>query len=126
MVTRTETEVANKSDTFKMLIALAVLVGGIYGFYHFEAEPLLYRVLGLLALVAVALGIVYTTHTGKALVGFARESRAEVRKVVWPTRQETVQTTLMVIMTVILLGIFLWIVDLILLEIVQYLTGRGE
>ena len=125
MVAKTEAEGTSTADTIKLLIAVAILVAGVYGFYHFEAEAFIYRVLGLVAFALVAVGIVYTTQTGKRLVGFGRDSRNEVRKVVWPTRQETVQTTLMVLVAVILIGIFLWIVDLILLEAVQFLTGRG-
>lgn len=125
MVAKTEIEVTNKRDTFKLLLAIVVLLGGIAGFYYYEAEGLLYRVLGLLAFVLVALGMVYTTNLGQSIVGFGREARAEVRKVVWPTRQETVQTTMMVIVAVILIGIFLWLIDMVLVNAVQYLTGRG-
>ena len=125
MVAKTETVVSNKMDTVKLVIAIAILVAGITGFYYYEAEAFLYRVLGLLALVGVALGVVYTTRLGQSIVGFGRESRAEVRKVVWPTRQETVQTTMMVIFTVILIGIFLWLVDMALLWAVRLLTGQG-
>jgi len=124
MVAKTEVEVTNKLDTFKLLLAIIILLAGIAGFYHYEAEALLYRVLGLLAFVLVALGMVYTTNLGQSVVGFGREARAEVRKVVWPTRQETVQTTMMVIVAVILIGIFLWLVDMVLVNAVQYLTGR--
>lgn len=126
MVAKTEVEVSNKMDTAKLALSVFLLLAGIAGFYYFAAEPLLYRVLGLLAFVAVALGIIYTTGLGQSVVGFARESRIEVRKVVWPTRQETVQTTLMVIVAVIIVGIMLYFIDLILLEAVRYLTGRGE
>jgi preprotein translocase subunit SecE len=126
MVAKTETEVANKMDTLKLVIAVLVLLAGISGFYYYEAEQaLLYRVLGLLALVVVALGVVYTTRLGQSIVGFARDARAEVRKVVWPTRQETIQTTMMVIFAVILIGIFLWLVDMVLLWAVRLLTGQG-
>ena len=125
MVAKTEVEVTNKLDTFKLLLAIVVLLAGIAGFYYFEAEGLLYRVLGLLAFVLVALGMVYTTNLGQSVVGFGREARAEVRKVVWPSRQETVQTTLMVIVAVIIIGIFLWLIDMVLVNAVQYLTGRG-
>ena len=126
MVAKTEVEVSNKMDTAKLALSVFLLLAGIAGFYYFAAEPLLYRVLGLLAFVAVALGIIYTTGLGQSVVGFARESRIEVRKVVWPTRQETVQTTLMVIVAVIIVGIMLYFIDLLLLEAVRYLTGRGE
>ena len=125
MVAKAEIEVTNKLDTVKLLLSIALLVAGVAGFYYYEAEGLIYRVLGLLAFVLVALGVVYTTNLGQSVVGFGRESRAEVRKVVWPTRQETIQTTMMVIVAVILIGIFLWLVDMVLVSAVQYLTGRG-
>jgi len=124
MVAKTEVEVTNKLDTFKLLLAIVILLAGIAGFYYYEAEGLLYRVLGLLAFVLVALGVVYTTHLGQSIVGFGREARAEVRKVVWPSRQETLQTTMMVIVAVIIIGIFLWLIDMVLVNAVQYLTGR--
>ena len=125
MVAKTETEVPNRMDTLKLGIAVLILFAGVAGFYYFEAEAILYRVLGLLALVLMAVGVVYTTRLGQSIVGFGREARAEVRKVVWPTRQETVQTTMMVIFAVILIGIFLWLVDMLLLWAVQILTGQG-
>ena len=125
MVAKAEAEVSNKADTVKLVLAVAVLIAGIAGFYYFETEALLYRVLGLLAFVIIALLFAYSTQLGQSIVGFAREARAEVRKVVWPTRQETVQTTLMVLVTVILIGIFLWLVDMFLVWAVQILTGQG-
>jgi preprotein translocase subunit SecE len=125
MVAKTETDVSNKLDTFKLVIAIAVLLAGIGGFYYYAEISLLYRVLGLVAIVIVAAGIAFTTSTGHAILSFGRESRAEVRKVVWPTRQETVQTTLMVVVAVIILGIFLWLIDMMLLNAVQMLTGQG-
>jgi preprotein translocase subunit SecE len=125
MVAKAETEVSNKLDTFKLLIAVAVLIAGIAGFYYYAEESLLYRVLGLLVLVSVAIGVIYTTRIGQSIVSFGREARAEVRKVVWPTGQETIQTTIMVVVAVILLGIFLWLVDMVLLKAVQLLTGQG-
>ena len=125
MVAKTEIEVTNKLDTFKLFMSVVLLLTGIAGFYYYEAEGLLYRVLGLLAFVIVALIVVYTTHLGQSIVGFGLNARAEVRKVVWPTRQETVQTTMMVIVAVIIIGIFLWLIDMVLVNAVQYLTGRG-
>ena len=125
MVAKTEIEVTNKLDTVNLLLSIVLLVAVVAGFYYYEAEGLIYRVLGLLVFVLIALGTVYTTNLGQSVVGFGRESRAEVRKVVWPTRQETVQTTLMVIVAVIVIGIFLWFIDMMLVNAVQYLTGRG-
>jgi preprotein translocase subunit SecE len=125
MVAKTETEVSNKLDTFKLVIAVMILLAGIGGFYYYADASLLYRVLGLVAVVIIAAGIALTTSSGHAIMSFGRESRAEVRKVVWPTRQETVQTTLMVVVAVIILGIFLWLIDMMLLNAVQMLTGQG-
>jgi len=125
MVAKTEEVVSNKLDTFKLLlaIAIAVLIAGIVGFYYYEAESQLYRVLGVVFAAAVAIAISSTTALGQNLIGFGREARMEVRKVVWPTRQETVQTTFMVIVAVIIIGIFLWLIDMVLAEAIQMITG---
>ncbi|MBT8134505.1 MAG: preprotein translocase subunit SecE [Gammaproteobacteria bacterium] len=123
MVAKTEQVVSNKLDTFKLLLAIAVLIAGIVGFYYYEAESQLYRVLGVVFAAGVAIAISSTTNLGQNLIGFGREARMEVRKVVWPTRQETVQTTFMVIVAVIIIGIFLWLIDMVLAEAIKLLTG---
>ena len=123
MVAKTEQVVSNKLDVFKLLLAIAILIAGIVGFYYYEAESQLYRVLGVVFMAGVAIAISSTTNLGQNLIGFGREARMEVRKVVWPTRQETVQTTLMVIVAVIVIGIFLWLIDMLLAEAIQMLTG---
>jgi preprotein translocase subunit SecE len=123
MVAKTEQVVSNKLDTFKLLLAITVLIAGIVGFYYYEAESQLYRVLGVVFMTGVAIAISSTTNLGQNLIGFAREARMEVRKVVWPTRQETVQTTFMVIVAVIIIGIFLWLIDMLLAEAIQMITG---
>jgi len=125
MVARTETQETGRFDTFKLVIAIALLIGGIAQFYYFADESLLYRVLGLLAFIGMAGGVVYTTRLGHGLWTFARDARMEVRKVVWPTRQETMQTTLMVIVMVVLVGIMLWLMDMFLRWAVLMLTGQG-
>ena len=125
MVAKTEEVVSNKLDTFKLLLAIAVLIAGIVGFYYYEAESLLYRVLGVVFAAGVAIAISATTMLGQNLIGFGREARMEVRKVVWPSRQETVQTTFMVIVAVIIIGIFLWLIDMVLAEAIQLVTGTG-
>jgi len=123
MVAKTEEVVSNKLDTFKLLLAIAVLIGGIVGFYYYEAESQLYRVLGVVFAALVAIAISSTTTLGQNLIGFGREARMEVRKVVWPTRQETIQTTFMVMVAVIIIGIFLWLVDMVLAQAIQMITG---
>ena len=123
MVAKTEEVVSSKLDTFKFLLAITVLIFGIVGFYYYEAESQLYRVLGVVFAAMVAIAISSTTRLGQGLIGFGREARMEVRKVVWPTRQETVQTTFMVIVAVIIIGIFLWLIDMLLAQAIQLITG---
>ncbi|MDD5393396.1 MAG: preprotein translocase subunit SecE [Thiothrix sp.] len=124
-------EQGSSLDTVKLVIALALLIAGIAGFYYFESwhgEPvsLLFRVLGLLLLVGAAAAIALTTLTGKRLLTFMKDSRLEVRKMVWPTRTETIQTTLMVMVIVLILSIFLWGVDSLLGWGVKNLLGGGS
>jgi len=125
MVAKAETEESGKLDSLKFLIAIALLVGGIWQFYFFEEESQLYRILGLLALVVAAGLVMYTTRLGYGLWMFARDARTEVRKVIWPTRQETMQTTLMVVVMVLLVGIMLWLIDMLLRWGILLLTGQG-
>ncbi len=123
MVAKTEEVVSNKLDTFKLLLAIVILILGIVGFYYYETESQLYRVLGVVFAAGVAVAISATTALGQNLIGFGREARMEVRKVVWPTRQETLQTTFMVLVAVIIIGIFLWLVDMLLAQAIQMITG---
>ena len=113
MATKTE-QTTSVIDTFKLMTAVLVLVAGVVGFYYFEDESQLLRVLGMLAVAVVAFLIAATTDKGRRGLGFVRESRVEVRKVVWPTRQEALQTTLAVLFMVILVAIMLWLFDLFL------------
>lgn len=124
-------EQGSSLDTVKLIIALALLMAGIAGFYYFETwqgEPVsvLLRVLGLLIVGGVAAVIALSSHAGKRLLGFMKDSRLEVRKMVWPTRTETLQTTLMVMVIVLILSIFLWGVDSLLGWGVKSLLGGGS
>ncbi|GBF28727.1 protein translocase subunit SecE [bacterium MnTg03] len=113
MVTKTE-QTASGFDTVKLLCALLALIAGVGGFYYFEDESQLLRVIGLLAVAATAFFIVSTTDIGRRGLGFARDARVEVRKVVWPTRTETTQTTIAVLIMVFLVAIMLWLIDMTL------------
>lgn len=118
-------------DTVKLVISIVLLFLGIVGFYYFEnwqGQPvsLLLRVLGLLAIVGVAVAVALSSLSGKRLLGFMKDSRLEVRKMVWPTRAETLQTTLMVMVIVLILSIFLWGVDSLLGWGVKSMLGGGS
>ncbi|AGA34228.1 Preprotein translocase subunit SecE [Thioalkalivibrio nitratireducens DSM 14787] len=110
-------------DTAKLAVAVALLIAGVMGFYYFAAESMLVRVVGLLAVVGVAVFISMTTAKGRQLAGFLGNARTEVRKMVWPTRVETTQTTLIVLGVVILVGIFLWLLDSLLGWIIRQFIG---
>jgi preprotein translocase subunit SecE len=112
-------------DTAKLVAAALLLVAGIYGFYHFAAYSTLLRVIGLLAVSGIAAAVALQTDVGRRLWQFSGDARNEVRKVVWPTRQETMQTTLVVIVMVLVLGIILWLFDMMLMAILRFLTGQG-
>lgn len=101
-------------DTVKLMLAVLALAVGIVGFYYFSDLSNLYRVLGLLASVAVSVAFFATTTRGRTLFSFMKGARTEVRKMVWPTRQEALQTTLIVMVLVFIVGIFLWLVDMAL------------
>jgi preprotein translocase subunit SecE len=82
-------------------------------------------VIAALLLSGVAAAVALQTERGRALWQFAGDARNEVRKVVWPTRQETLQTTLIVIVMVLILGVILWLFDMVLMSILRFLTGQG-
>ena len=101
----------NMTDTIRWLVVLALVATGIWGFYSFSEHSLLLRVVALIATVAFAMIVALQTEKGRAAWGFAKEARTEVRKVVWPSRTETIQTTGLIIVLVGLVGVFLWGLD---------------
>jgi len=101
-------------NVLKWLIAIAVAGGAIVGNQVYAEIGLLYRILGVVALMLIALGVAATTTQGKAFLVLLKEANIGRRKVVWPTRQETTQTTLIVIAVVIIVAIFLWGLDSLL------------
>jgi len=113
-------------DVVKQVFSVIFIVSGVAAFYYFSEFQLLYRVLGLVVLVMVALAMMLTTSIGRSVWGFALESRQEVRKIVWPTRDETIRTTLLVFAMVFIVGFVLWFLDTFLFWGVRLLTGQGE
>jgi len=113
-------------DTAKLVLAAAVLISGIAGYYYFENESLLLRVAGILVALAIGAVIAFQSLQGQAFWRFIQSSRNEVRKVIWPTRQETLQTTLTVLVFTLILGIFFWLLDMLLLWGTGILTGQGS
>lgn len=112
-------------SSFKWAIVFALIALGVTANYLFSDQSLLLRVVALFFLGALVLLLALTTDQGKRFWGFTLEARAEMRKVVWPTRQETIQTTGLVLAVVAIVGLILWGVDIVLLKAVAWLTGYG-
>jgi len=112
-------------DKAKLAISIALLVGGVFAYYWFEAQSVwlraVYPIVGTLA----ALLLAWQTQMGRATLSFAMSSRNEVRKMVWPTRQETTQVTLILIVIVLVVGIVMWGLDAVLFLALGSLTGQG-
>jgi preprotein translocase subunit SecE len=111
-------------DKIKLGFALLLLIAGIAGFYYLRESAMVLRVISVLAGIVLAVIVVWFTSPGKQFYAFARESSDETRKVVWPSRKETLQTTGIVFAFVLVMAIFLWMVDAGLLLAVRYLMGQ--
>ncbi|MCH9698957.1 MAG: preprotein translocase subunit SecE [Gammaproteobacteria bacterium] len=111
-------------DIVKLMLALIIIIASLVVYYHFDQESQLYRVLGVVGATIIALALTATTQRGKVLLGFFKEVRTELKKVVWPTRPETTQTTLIVIVMVFVVGIILWLFDMFFFWGIQTLTGQ--
>lgn len=111
------------ADRMKLMGAAALVVGGLILFYLFSDFSFLYRVLAFLIVLAVAVFLFLQTGRGDRAQTFFRDSRTEVRKVVWPTRAETVQLTITVMIIVFIVGLFLWLLDMMLGGAFRLITG---
>ena len=110
------------ADNIKLIVAVALMAAAIALFYTYSEYSTLLRVLGLLAVAGISLFIASKTAVGANTLSYIRDTNIEVRKVVWPTRQETLQTTLVVILMVMLVALMLWGSDSILGWAVRALT----
>nr|MBO2490479.1 preprotein translocase subunit SecE [Gammaproteobacteria bacterium] len=113
-------------DTAKLAAGVAILAAGIAGFYWLSDQPIWLRWLIVLAALAVGALVSLQSYQGKTFWSFVQSSRIELRKVVWPSRQETMQVTLVVFVMVILLGLFFWGLDTLLGALTRWLTGQGS
>jgi preprotein translocase subunit SecE len=114
---------ASALDTVKLVAAIAILVGGLAAFYVLSTYPIAVRWLIVLASVGVGIFVALQSAQGRTFAQFVQGSRIELRKVVWPTRQETMQTTLVVVVAILVMGIFFWLLDMLLGSVTRALTG---
>lgn len=101
----------SRFDSVKWIVVFALVAVAVVGNSYYSDQSLLYRVLGILVLAAVAGMLALQTAKGAAFWTLVKGSRTEIRKVVWPTRQETVQTTMIVVAVVVVVALFLWGLD---------------
>lgn len=122
-----EDESPNRAlEVAKWLLSLSFAGGGIAGFYYFPQWLLIFRILLFLSFLSISFLVASRTRIGILTVRWVKDSIREARKMVWPTRAETMQTTLVVLGMVILMGVMLWAVDWFLGFILRRLTGMGD
>ncbi|PSV24295.1 MULTISPECIES: preprotein translocase subunit SecE [unclassified Photobacterium] len=116
-------ESESKMDGLKWVVVFALLAAAVVGNYLYSDVSVVLRTSAVIALVAVAGITAAFTAKGKAAIRFASESRMEVRKVVWPTRQEATQTTFIVLAVTVVMALALWGIDGIMVRLVRLFTG---
>jgi preprotein translocase subunit SecE len=124
METKVE-EIPTVLDTAKLALAGLVVVAGLVGYYYFADASALFRALSVIVALVVAGGVAFTSLQGRSLWKFMLGARVELNKVVWPTREETIQTTIVVLVVALIGGVFFWLLDMFLLWLTSRVTGRG-
>ena len=110
----TEKNIETKSSKSYLILSIGVLITGMILFYYYSDVRLFYRVVGMISVVIFSAFIAYQSDFGKLVYSYVTDSKVELKKVTWPTKQETTQTTLGVIFVVIVVGILLWLFDMLL------------
>lgn len=123
MTDKTEEIVSGASEWAKWILVVLLVAAAVFGNYYFEQQAVLYRFAGVVLLAVLAVFIFLQTVQGKAFLGLLKESRVEVRKIVWPTKQETMQTTVFVVVIVLFMSVVLWGFDTLLGFAVSTLLG---
>ena len=113
----------SKLDSLKWIVVALLVAAGVVGNSYYSDQSLLYRVLALLVVAAIAAFVALQTAKGKRFFDMFKEAKAEIRKVVWPTRQETIQTTGIVVVVVLFVGLLLWGIDSLLSWLVSGVIG---
>jgi len=124
--TATQGKAAAMADKIKMTVAVALVIAGLWGYYHFSETAQVLRVLMVLGGLIAAGAVAWLTVPGKQLFSFSQEAWQEASKVSWPTRKETIQTTAVVFAFVFVMALFLFGVDTSLAYLVKLATGRAD
>ena len=113
------------ADKAKLVVAIVLVIAGVAGYYVLDTQPIWLRWLLVVAGVVLAAGVIIGSQYGRDLKQFFVDARVELRKVVWPTRQDTLRMTAVVFVFVVVAGVFFWLVDLVLAFATRHLTGQG-
>jgi len=111
------------ADKLKFVLAVLLLAAGLAGYYLLSEQAMIFRVLSVLAGVVAGAAVGWFTEPGRRLAIFGSEAIVEAKKVVWPTRKETTQTTLVVFAFVVVMALVLWVVDLAVGKLVAAILG---
>ena len=115
---------ASAKDTALMMLSIVLLIAGIVAFYWFDEQPLVIRVGMVIAGLAAGAGLMWFSWYGREFWQFAQAARVELRKVVWPEREETIKTTYVVFIFAIVMGVFFWLLDIGLTYLTRLLGGQ--
>jgi preprotein translocase subunit SecE len=126
MTEQVQQQGATALDAAKLAAGVLIVAAGVAGFYLLSAQPIWLRWIIVLAGVVAGALVSLQSFQGKTFWAFVQSSRVELRKVVWPSRQETWQVTLVVFVMVVVLSLFFWGLDTLLGFITRWLTGYGE
>lgn len=113
-------------DTIKLIGAILLIIAGIVAYYWFGTQNQLLRTAFVVIGLVLAALLAWQTQIGRSLWGFISSSRNEVRKMVWPTREETLQTTVAVIVVVLITAVLMWLLDILLFWALHGITGQGS
>ena len=118
------TDRASAKDTALMMLSILVLMAGVVAFYWYDEDSLALRLAMVAGGLIVAGGLLWISWYGREFRQFAQAARVELRKVVWPSREDSLRTTGMVIIFSFLMGVFFWVLDMILTWAIRWLTGQ--
>lgn len=116
---------SNPLDIVKWIVVIALLGGLVYAYSAYEEISVLYRALAAVATVVIALGITATTEKGSNFLVFAKDARTEVRKVIWPNRSEANRMTLIILLATAVVGLMLYLIDMVLVWVIGLITNIG-
>ncbi|MFT4731810.1 MAG: preprotein translocase subunit SecE [Gammaproteobacteria bacterium] len=116
---------SNPLDLVKWIIVIALLGGLVYAYSAYEEISVLYRALAAVTIVVISLAIAATTEKGNNFLIFAKDARTEVRKVIWPSRSEANRMTLIILLATAVVGVMLYLIDMVLVWVIGLITNIG-